>query len=122
MAKIDFVIEIDGGDHGEGWVDHVGGVQTPTHADFDDSGVYVELSKQPERHRRDGFEVGRVAIEVKLFRSLMHHREGALKLFRCHGDSRDLNAFGRFDQMGGGEQACSDGPFWSGTRSILSRL
>ena len=80
VAQIDFVIEIDGSDHGQHRLHHVGRVQAAAQADFDHGGFHAQLAKQPESHGGDGFEVGRVAIEIERLRGFVHDVEGALKL------------------------------------------
>ena len=61
--------------------------------------------KQPEGHGGDGFEIGRVAVQVELFGGFVHDIERALEIRGAHRNAVDLDALGRLDQMRRSEQA-----------------
>lgn len=112
VAEEAFVVEVDGGDDGEDGIDDVGGVETAAHAGFEDHGVDGLGAEEQVGHGGDGLEIAGVHVDEttrdELFGGFMDFVEGGGEVGDRDGKARDADAFGGFDEVGGGIDAGAD--------------
>ena len=94
------MIEIDGRDHGQRRMHHIGGIEPAAQSHFDDRRMDAFFPKEQKSHGGDGFKIAGMAIQIERFGGVVNDIEGARKLGFADRKSIHLNTFDGFHQDG----------------------